>query len=265
MKDQTEVPFAHPECYARSLRDCSERISREHYVSAVVLRGVSVGEACVLVQNLSFQQTKDTPQKMGISSLVGKILCRKHNSALSGLDDAGKTLFDGMDRMDATSGKAGEKHETSVVNGDDLERWMLKILCGGLFSGIMTVPEGTMKGVCPPLDLLKILFQNAQFPDGQGLYFRAGTPGEAFSTDPAVLKLVVSYDKNVVTGLRMWVFNFEFHLVLVHLPPTLPPMLEHAHYRPIGLVVDGSANDIRFTWRSGGGNEIRVGWVGKRE
>lgn len=150
MDDQTEIPFAHPECYARGLGDCSETISKEHYVSKVVLRGVSLGETSVLVQNLSFQQPKDTAQSIGIGSLVAKVLCVKHNTAMSEFDDAGNQLFTAMTRMDATAGKIGKKLETSIVNGDDLERWMLKILCGGLFSGNIPVPKGTMKGVCHP-------------------------------------------------------------------------------------------------------------------
>ena len=75
--------------------------------------------------------------------------------------------------------------------------------------------------------------------------------------------MALSYNDDVVTGLRMWMFNFEFHLVLANIPPMFPPMLEHAHYRPKGIVVDGSANNIRFVWRSGGSEEARIGWVGQ--
>jgi hypothetical protein len=263
MPPTTETAFSHPQCYARALRDCSGQISREHYVSAVVLRGVSLGEPTVLVQNLSFQQP-GTVESKGISGLVAKVLCEKHNSALSGFDVAGNSLFAGMDGIDSTAGKAGVPAEAFVVNGDHLERWMLKILCGGLYSGTMPMPEGSMKGVCPPVVWLNVLFRGADLPPGQGLYFRAGTPGEVFSTEPAILKMAVVVDNdNVVIGFRMWVFNFEYLLVLAHLPPTLPPMLDHSHYRPAGLVVDGSAKSISFEWgQPSGSREVRVAWVG---
>src|SRR5262249_40314032 len=157
-------------------------------------------------------------------------------------DGAGNTLFAGMDRIDSAAGKAREPPETFVVNGDHLERWMLKMLCGGLYSGTMQVPGGSMKGVCPPVEGLNVLVRDAALPSGEGVYLRAGTPGEVFSTEPAILKMAVVVDKdNVVIGFRMWVFNFEYLLVLAHLPPKLPPMLAHAHYRPAGLVIDGSA------------------------
>ena len=191
------------------------------------------------------------------------MLCEKHNAALSIFDGAGSTLFSGMDRIDSAAGRAGEQPETFVVNGDHLERWMLKMLCGGLYSGTMQVRGGSMKDVCPPGEWLNVLFRGAALPPGQGLYLRAGTPGEVFSTEPAILKMAVVVDKdNVVIGFRMWVFNFEYQLVLAELPPTLPPMLAHAHYRPVRLVIDGSAKSIRFEWRQpSGSREVRVAWV----
>lgn len=69
MSDQANRIFGHPQCYARELGDCSTGISKEHYVSAVVLRGVSLGEPTVLVQNLSLQQL-DTLKGKGTSGLV---------------------------------------------------------------------------------------------------------------------------------------------------------------------------------------------------
>jgi hypothetical protein len=265
MNAKVKTPFAHPDCYARDLRDCSRKISREHYVSGVVLRGVSLGEPFVLVQNLSFQQP-NTLEGRGINSLVAKVVCEKHNGALSDFDDAGNSLFLGMDRMDSAAGIGGEHAKVMTVNGDHLERWMLKILCGGLYSGNISLPRGSLKGVCPPQEWLNILFREGLFPAGQGLYLQAGTPGVVFSTEPAVLKMAAVIDKDdAVIGLQMWVFNFEYLLVLASLPTPLPPALEHAYYRPTGLIVDGSRKSIRFAWEHRtGGDEVRVRWVGHK-
>ncbi len=263
MSARTDRFFGHPQCYARELGDCSTGIVKEHYVSAVVLRGVSLGEPTVLVQNLSFQHP-GTLEGRGIRSLVAKVLCEKHNAALSAFDGAGHALFGGMDRMDSAAGKVGTPPETYVVNGDHLERWMLKTLCGGLYSGTMAVPGGSLKRVSPPVEWLNVLFRGTALPSGQGLYLRAGTPGEVFSTEPAILKMAAVLDKdNIVIGFRMWVFNFEYLLVLAHLPSTLPPMLHHARYRPAGLGVDGTGKSIRFEWgQPSGSEEVRVAWVG---
>ena len=66
-----------------------------------------------------------------------------------------------------------------------------------------------------------------------------------------------------MTGLRVWVFNFQFILVLDSLPLQRPAMLEHSQYRPKGIVVLGSHKRIRIAWH---GDMLEahlvVKWVG---
>ena len=191
MTAQANRIFGHPQCYAWELGDCSTGISKEHYVSAVVLRGVSLGKPTVMgigrllhgnqqralrlggrvAWRLPWRADRPRPEPLlptawyvgreGDRSLVAKVLCEKHNAALSIFDGAGSTLFSGMDRIDSAAGRAGEQPETFVVNGDHLERWMLKMLCGGLYSGTMQVRGGSMKDVCPPGEWLNVLFRGA--------------------------------------------------------------------------------------------------------
>jgi hypothetical protein len=201
-------------------------------------------------------------EKKGIGSLVAKVLCSKHNSDLSPFDVAGISLVSGMDQIDRAAGKVEEEDETFVVSGDDLERWMLKTLCGGLFSG--NVGSG-LQGVCPPMGWLEMLFGKGKMPLGHGLYVRAGTPGVVFATEPSILKMeVVLAPGEMVIGLKMWVFNFEFVLVLAPLPPQVPPMLEYAQHRPKGIIVQGSNKRIQITWQDGkAGDELIVKWIGR--
>jgi hypothetical protein len=230
-------------------------------VSDKVLRVISIGEPAVLVRNLSFQEP-DVQEKMGIGSLAAKVLCSKHNSQLSAFDVAGFSLVSGMDRIDCAAGKVEEEHETVQICGDDLERWILKTLCGGLFSG--NLRGGSLKGVCPPREWLEVLFEKQRMLRGCGLYVRAGTPGIPFATDPSILKMdpVVS-ECDLVVGLRIWVINFEFVLLLAPLQLGVPRMLEYAQYRPGGIVVQGSNKRIQMTWQDGGArDELRVRWVG---
>jgi hypothetical protein len=141
---------------------------------------------------------------------------------------------------------------------------MLKTLCGGLFSGNIVLPGGSLRGISPPKEWLSVLFRGDSLPAQQGLYLRAGTPGKPFTTEPAVLKIKAETDKDsVVIGFKMWVFNFEFTLVLAHLPPVLPPSLESAHFRPKGLVVHGSKRSIQFVWSEKAcSEEVNVAWLG---
>src|SRR3954469_10804919 len=67
------------ECWASCLGDCGEGASREHYIS----EGVFDGE---LITAFGLPWCSDHPATIGLGSAVAKILCRKHNSALSDFD-----------------------------------------------------------------------------------------------------------------------------------------------------------------------------------
>jgi hypothetical protein len=150
--------FGHLNCYARALGDCSPIISREHYISENVLRLFDGNVA----ETSSPPWSRDGARKtIGINSLTGKILCDRHNSALSRLDELVGKFF----RL--VIGKA-EGQQFSVIRGYELERWLLKAYCGlvkvgaikptGLFG-----PDGNPSG-----EALKILFCRNEIPPGCG-------------------------------------------------------------------------------------------------
>jgi hypothetical protein len=89
-------------------------------------------------------------------------------------------------------------------------------------------------------------------------------PGVAFTTEPSVLKMeVVSSPEDVVVGFRVWIFNFEFILVLTRLPSHHPSILEHSQYHPEGIIVQGSSTTIRFKWDEATvGDTLVVKWLG---
>lgn len=249
--------FEHPDCFARALGDCSKEISKEHYVSDSVLRAVSEGESSVFVQNLAFQE-RGILQRRGIGGLSTKMLCEKHNGDLTSFDVAGASLFLCHEEIERLVSQTAEEPEALEVEGDDLERWMLKMLFGGLYSGNFPVPGECLKGVPPPIEWLKILFRDEPFPDGQGLYLRTDHSEDAFSSGPSVLRMRTDVSAEVpdlVIGLTVWVFGFEYMLVLARLPTPLPENLEHAYYRPKKVTVHGSGKRILFNWKHGGEGE----------
>jgi hypothetical protein len=69
--------------------DCSADLSAEHYISKSVLQAIGDTVAVSGVPLLSDGQEKE----VGINSLTAKILCSRHNSALSLLDSAVGTFF----------------------------------------------------------------------------------------------------------------------------------------------------------------------------
>ena len=67
------------DCWAWSLGDCGGGISREHYVSQSVFPDQSI-----FVQGIDW--CLDEAKEIRIETLTAKILCKRHNTALSELD-----------------------------------------------------------------------------------------------------------------------------------------------------------------------------------
>jgi len=249
----------HPNCFAQSLCNCAGDMSGEHYVSAAILRAVSQAEKAVRVSGLKCVPSGET-RAIGIKNLVGKILCKHHNSELSPFDAAGLAFFNGMERILVPDTPIAPLQ----VSGDQLERWMLKTLIGGLYCGQFPTPEGmNLKDVCPPDAWLGVLFQNHPLPPRGGLYLIHGEDGEQFRMDHEVLKFAVVPGRSattgeaVITGLRMWVFGIEFYLCMHNLPDPLPEgyRLRHAILRPTHITGGAADETLILDWV--GNTEVR--------
>jgi len=232
-------------------------MSGEHFISKSVLELVHgrAGEISksVLVTGLSFQKP-GAMESLGIASLVGNILCASHNSLLSPFDGAGRAMFSAMDGMNDGAADPALPERVSYVDGDRLERWVLKSLCGSLYSGAFPVtPTETRKGICPPPEWLRILFNEVEFPANQGLYYMPRKPSEQVTADQFVLRFepLAWRDTDEVGGIRVWFFGFEFALLMGNLMPGVPTMFDGALYRPAGLQAVGSRTRVRLEWKGG--------------
>ena len=249
--------YGHPKCYARALGGCCDKITGEHNVSKGVLELINEGDGkvsrLVSVTGLAIQE-RDAIQELGVSRLKSKVLCDTHNNLLSPSDGAAKAMFVGMDSLNRATGDIASPERALPVDGDLLERWMLKALCGGLYSGTWLVgATETMKGVCPPLEWLQILFNGAQFPAGWVLYYMPAKADELITADLSVLRMepLVSRGGQEVCAVHYWFFGFKFALLMGNLVQGVPTMFDNAMYRPAGLRAVGSSTRIRFDWSNG--------------
>jgi len=125
--------YSNPKCYAQILGNCSEKLSGEHFISRCVLRILGNYHK---ISNVGWFKPETKYKELSIDSMKAKVLCKKHNESLSYLDDEAKRffieLFDAFRNYD----KYNLYHKTTV-NGDYLERWMLKTLLGALSSGYL--------------------------------------------------------------------------------------------------------------------------------
>ena len=173
----------HDDCYARALLNCSEKLSREHYVSASVLS--LLGDEHRL-SNVNWVPPGERSDPLPVGALASKILCERHNSALSPLDGHARVFFSEL--MRGLSDHPEPLHRKVSVNADAIEKWFLKACCGALASG--NLREGGRRVVKkPPCSWLDILFGDAPFPAGTGLHIRhAGMiPFQGYSIGPVYI------------------------------------------------------------------------------
>jgi hypothetical protein len=122
----------HVGCYLGETADCSFDLSAEHYMSRSVLEAIGPRVAINGAPWLSAGETRE----VAISSLTAKILCRRHNSALSPLDAMAGEFCRQLRAIyaDCERKSISRKREVTLISGEALELWMLKAACGFFFS-----------------------------------------------------------------------------------------------------------------------------------
>jgi hypothetical protein len=227
-------------CYSESLGDCSGGRSAEHYISRSVLQ---LAGRKIRISGFPWQDP-DQPQEIGIASLSSNILCRGHNEQLSSLDVEGqnfvkslKTCFDeAVDNSEFT-------HEEFEINGDLLERWFLKVLCGVLV---------VARGYSIHKSWLEILFRGKPFPKQSGMYF-FGKLGRA-SWEFNLLRVIsVLNNHDHIAGAKFGIGGVPMLLGFGN--PGFDDPEFRSFYRPACLEVrkGDNAKRIEFSWHEYGG------------
>jgi hypothetical protein len=97
------------------------------------------------------------------SALTAKVLCKRHNEVLSSLDDLAKDFFEFL-KEDIP------RKPLMLVNGFELERWMLKLLCGLASSGNLSFNSEQLRDWNPPSRWLQVLFGSESTLGVSGLH-----------------------------------------------------------------------------------------------
>jgi hypothetical protein len=226
--------------------DCTATISREHYVSQGVLRLLAEENT---LEAVGFPwQSPGEGRTVSLKSLTGKMLCQRHNSALACLDSVAIRWVDKIRHVSGAAGDPAEwgKDDLSLFHGPDLERWMLKTLCGVLSS--RNLPFGKEREWSPPPSWLKLLFGTDPFPVHSGVYLFMNM-GSDFRLYPTFDFTLLRTADSAVGGI----FSFGDLRFLLAMPPEgchLGPPTGDAHFRPAKLHFEnGSAGKvIAFDW-----------------
>jgi hypothetical protein len=227
----TRTNYAHAGCYLSAVDDnCSQNLSREHFVSKSILEVLDVagGSRGVFMEGLPWLKGR---KALPPDALASKILCERHNNALSPLDDAALRFFRclmDLPRLLSTPGR--KMHRLYMFSGIDLERWMIKLLAGLLVSGNATC-DGKKKVVeALPRWWLEVLLGRKVLPPeiGLGTMEIVGRPPQNVPDSIAFAPLF--YSESGVeepAGATVWLRGLAFGLVLVNVPNKVGTWVEH--------------------------------------
>ncbi len=189
-------------CYAACLGDCGSMLSREHYISESLLRHLNRNKD-LTIGGLSWMggETKVLPP----DALASKMLCDRHNSALASLDDIAVHLFRAFDEEGAIG---SSEQRLYLFSGHDLERWLLKVLCG--MASAKSLSLDVERDLSIPQSWIDILFGDRVLSDGQGLYV-CNAVGHQFD-GPRGVTIQAITGRAGITGIGLSICGYELVL-----------------------------------------------------
>ena len=226
-------------CYAAELGGCDGKLSLEHWISASVLRLLTVDEL-VPIRGLPWQ--RGDVRSLPIATLPARILCAGHNSQLSKLDDAGLRWAKSIG-LDNAVGPA----VPDVVDGHRFERWLLKMLCGLGASGNAGRSGAALRCWSPPTQWLRVLFGHDVFPPGVGLYTVATRPRD-------IGPFLAATPFGTLDALAGMIVHVPNYALLLSCHPPSPALVQGAVYRP------NTMDRVGFIWNSRDRGEAWSQW-----
>jgi hypothetical protein len=227
-------------CYAAALQDCGGTLDHEHYVSKSVLK--QFGKSFT-IKGLPWAST-DT--RVSPESLKARVLCKRHNNALSGLDEVAGRFYPLM--LAALNGRHVGDHE---FDGEDLERWALKLMLGVVASGNTPYAVGKLGGQKIPEEHLRVLFGERELRPNCGFKFSQVSHAE----DQTALNWNLNHfaegpQTGEIFGITIKIANWFQFLTTVTVPVDVLNGVRLAH-RPTGFVigVPEEQGHIKLRWR----------------
>ena len=219
-------------CYLEQHGVCSAKLSREHYVSATVLKAIAPNRD-ITIGGLAWQEP-NTLQGVGLGSLQSKVLCSDHNSLLSPLDAAAGHL---VETIIAADKEPQNIPQETGFDGLLIERWFLKTLISSSEAGALRCKPFVAKH--------KEILLGAPWPIGWGMYVRHPSEQTIFSQDlfletsinPATGELLAG--KFIIAGVEFWLLLGS---------PDSPEAF--GFFRPRGLIFQNGSETRRvsFEW-----------------
>jgi hypothetical protein len=256
------------ECWAKCLGDCKGKITAEHIVTEGLWTSNEVG-----VFGLPWCREKHV--FIGVKNLTKNMLCDRHNSTLSPVDEGGITAFDTFRQTSKVHVQRYANIEsgfrtgrldvyTYTFNGPLFERWLLKTMINMEMAGDQNLPVGPyFNQPQPACDLVETTYGKRNLSGNAGLYF-AATLGQRVKMEERLQYVSMvgsSPNGNYVAGGGFVFFGFRFMLLLD--PSAKPetfkehnqatgtsteiPLIKHP-YKLLFTVNEEPSQEIEITW-----------------
>jgi hypothetical protein len=253
--------YSNPECYLRTDENCSRERSREHFISKSILAIIERTNGRLTVSGFPWQTE---PKDVGIRTLTCWNLCKRHNEALSPLDVSALRFYRHLSGMYETLYGAGGGTKTDQValfNGRDLERWMLKVLCGFVTSGNAVV-DGEKRVLAADAHWCDLVMGRKVLPQGLGLW-ATSNPGDVLNTSCGIGFAPLFGDHQRLGGISMEINGIRLALALCTVINHKGTVLDGALFRPTSLLFVGEARRVmlKFGWNGYDSNkDIVIEW-----
>lgn len=211
------TPFKDERCYLSPVGSCGTQMTKEHFISRNILERLTT--STLRFENAGHFFGGQETVEIGIDSFSAKVLCDKHNSALSDLDAAAGTAFSTIEALaknctEFANLERGRLLRFHLCSGLDIERWLIKVYCGLVAAKKIRTLSGRIieQDTLQP-DLLNALVGTDSLCNPLGLYMHSfawqvrNTEGVSFAT----IKLTDGSDE--VGGLMLALGLMNFVLV----------------------------------------------------
>jgi len=237
--------YSHPSCYLRATTDCSEELSREHYISRDVLE--VLGESSINISGVPWLEEGER-KNLGLNALTAKVLCKRHNENLSPLDAMAGRFFRAI--LGDESVLFGPRR-VALFSGDDLERWILKVLFGAVSSvnAVASYAERNQQLIMPA-ESTDLLLDRREWPSGVGLGILVEV-GQSMFSRPLDVNFAPLFRRPdfLVQGATVKLAGLELAIRLTTVPGE-HDVFRSALWKPRQFDVIGEKRTIVFGWQS---------------
>jgi len=243
-------------CFLSLDQNCSERISREHYISEAVLKqfdGLWIEGAPWL--------KKGEQKNYTTKALASKILCERHNSALSSLDEIAKMSFSNLREANAYATKKtlSKKTKYFIVDGHGLELWALKTMLG-LYNAKIFQSENRRISSDYDFNYKKIYksFLAGRFEPPLGLHI--GTEVGKFVKNRIGFHPLLNEEYKIISGMIINIFGTYFYFIFDTLGLAQNRLISNSNYRPWVIDIMGGKHKSRIIlpWNKGATSPRRM-------